>query len=414
MKSYKILALLHPRNWLVFFIAILFYSPISINALNVGSKPIDIVFSDLVCSFLCFFYIVKIIFFKTNYKEIRNFLIIVYALLFFFCLASLGFIEKGNSVIFFSFIKYVKIFVAIIAGMGLARLCSIEDFWKMSVWAAGGVILILLYSQLIIKGNISPRWGEMFLIFKVYGFPNSSASYLIILFMYIITAWMFYRKLIYAFIASLAAAFMILSLSRSAIIVLIIFIALFFAIGTPLKKVLMTSLVLLFVVGGMSLVMKQSGSLEIVQDALKGRYVRTFESDDISSGRFEIARETIALVYQRPLTGFFFDSFDNYHYGHSTPHNQYLEALFKTGIIGFVVYFSVIIIFLRLISHRMKSIMVTTISRSLTIGLFCTLFALSAGNFTQPNFTYSQTGNVIFLTIGFLAYAMPKKESDYP
>ena len=377
-----------------------------------SGKPIDLVFSDFVCVALFCFYIVRVVLRNISKPELHDFAIIAFALWLFFAMVSAGFMETTNYGVFLTFAKYAKVFIALIAGMGLARLYRIEDFWKLSVVATAVVTLLLLYSQIVITGSLHPRWGRTFLGFNVYGFPNSPASYYLILVMYMTTAWLIKRKYTYLVLSPIAAAFMILSLSRIALIVLSLFLVSFVTFEMNLRKTLKAVFVFGVVVVCMLFVMQYLDSLESAKDALVARYEKTFKGDDLTGGRADIALETLALVSRRPFAGYLFDSFDKYQRGHATPHNQYLEALFKTGILGFIVYFFVFLVFLKGVINKMKAYHHLQELKLVYIGFICVLFALSVGNLSQPNFTYSQTGNVVFLTLGYLAYARSGDESS--
>lgn len=387
--------------------AIFFYTPVAMTFIQVGTKPVDFVLSDLLVAILIFYYIPLIFYRKISSFESQIFILIIGVTLFFILLGLFGTLETGTLLPLFSATKYTKVFFALLAGMGFAHLCAVDDFWRLSTRAAVIIVALLLFSQIVITGNLAPRWGEMFLGAHVYGFPNSFATYCVVLLMLVIAAWTNQRKLYLSFVAVIAAGFVVMSLSRSGMVALFFGILAFFAVGMSWQKLLKFLMIsFVFLCCGW-FIMHSTGSLKQVESSLNARFARTFEKKDPSSGRIDIAAEALNLVADKPLLGYHFDSFSKYHEGHDSTHNQYLEAFFKTGLLGFFVYFFIILLLCYIILRKMQLRFFSFVSRRYIIAFMCSLFAISAGNLTQPNFTYSQTGNVIFFTLGFLVLARP-------
>lgn len=386
--------------------AIMFYAPLSVSLATIAGKPVDIVFSDVVVMVLVIMYFPILISRKVTKLEGQLLFLVVGALSFFLILAVIGYIETGNLTVILSSIKYEKAFLALLAGMFLSRVWTIEKFWKISITAILIIVFALSYSQFFQMGSFSPRWGEMLLGMPIYGYPNSSASYFLIYVSFLCVA-LFRGGSSKLFIVGviLSSLFMLMSLSRSAFVVLTLFFMLM-CLKLISFRLLLKLFVALVCIGTLVITMlSSSDSYKSTLSAFETRWDRTFSSEDGSSGRIDIAMETIDLIAEKPFFGYHFDSFSNYQYEYSTPHNQYLEAIFKTGFLGFVVYFFIFFVFVWVAFCRAKNPKYGYINR---VSVTCFMFALTAlliGNITQPNFTYSQTGNVVFLVLGFLSGA---------
>ncbi|MEH6467145.1 MAG: O-antigen ligase family protein, partial [Porticoccus sp.] len=285
-------------------------------------------------------------------------------------------------------------------------------FWNVSSFASFFVVLGLCFSQFIQLGSLTPRWGSVLFGMPVYGFPNSVASYYVLFVMFSVVACIRGQgTLKYGITALIVMMFMLMSLSRAAVAVLLIFLMMqsffwFSARGLiKLVSLLFVLILVVFVVIASRDVLLVNQDVSVITGALENRWDRTFSSGDPTSGRVGIALETLSLVSEKPVFGYKFDSFSNYHSGHETPHNQYLEALFKTGLLGASVYFFTLFVFVWVLLSRTLVSGVTRVERRSAICFVFALAALIVGNLAQPNFTYSQTGNVVFFVLGFFSLA---------
>jgi O-antigen ligase len=136
-------------------------------------------------------------------------------------------------------------------------------------------------------------------------------------------------------------------------------------------------------------------------DLVQRRVEQTLEGGDPLSGRGNIWEETLALCAERPLLGYSFEAYSRYSF-YDTPHQQYLEVLYKTGGLGLTLY-GVMLIAMglglwHLARHAPRRSEVDFMIR----GVLATLAAALLGNLSQPNLTYSVTGNCLFLMVGLL------------
>jgi O-antigen ligase len=138
-----------------------------------------------------------------------------------------------------------------------------------------------------------------------------------------------------------------------------------------------------------------------LKERVETRLERTIHSDDALSGRDEIWVETLELGSARPFFGYCFEPFSNYTF-YSTPHQQYLEILFKTGGIGLAVFLLFFGYAALLVVQLWRRFADDIVMGPATAAIAASLLAVCIGNLTQPNFTYSVTGNFQFFILGLL------------
>lgn len=101
------------------------------------------------------------------------------------------------------------------------------------------------------------------------------------------------------------------------------------ALKSP-RKIIITSIAVLF--GGIAVYiwMQSSGYLSVMLDRLTG--------GDVSTGRFDIWTSYMGYIEYSPLTFFFGDGLGAPYYKGSGPHNTYIESIFFIGIIGSIIF----------------------------------------------------------------------------
>lgn len=386
-------------------LACIFLAPIGLNVFNVGGKPIDVVFSDIVVILGVFAYFTHIFFYKFGKLEGQILFTTLFAIIFFLMLAAVGCLETGTLNPVLSAFKYVKPLLAIMLGLYVAKYITLCELWRLLTLASLFTLVGLIVGQALVKGSIIGRWGEYFFYFENYGFPNSAAQYYVLLEMFLISGIIFYKhKALYIASSVVLAAFIVLSLSRSGAVVVVIFIVMFFLMTLNTRQKISSIVVVLMLIPALALVsIKNKESFVVLKEGLGARIDRTVSSDDPLSGRFNIAKKGMGLVSEKPILGYKFDSFSNYNERHGTLHNQYIESLFKTGMIGTVIYFGLMFWLIYLAYKRLGSSYIGRNDKECIKLMLFALFCLFIGNLTQPNFTYSQTGNLVFFLLGFVA-----------
>lgn len=239
---------------------------------------------------LVFAYVVYFFTNKIRQSEVQILTLLLLALFFHLCLAWLGTLDTGSLVPLLSAFKYVKVFLAAIAGMCVARLLAAEDFWQIGAIASFVVLVCLCVTQFILLGNFNPRWGSSILGFDVYGFPNSAASYYIVLALFPAVALLQSRYVfLNAAIFLMTGLFAVMSLSRSAVAVLLVFILLLSLSMVSIKYLVRISSAFLVLIPAIFFIVYQGVVEEYIPeeigDSLSKRWDRTFSSSDPTSGR---------------------------------------------------------------------------------------------------------------------------------
>jgi O-antigen ligase len=93
---------------------------------------------------------------------------------------------------------------------------------------------------------------------------------------------------------------------------------------------------------------------------------------------------------------------------HGTPHNQYLEVWFKTGLVGLLWYLSIIVLGAARVWKSRTFLSEDLCPKSLYVMLVLVLVS----NFAQPNLSYSPTGNLVFLIFGVFAI-LPRRGTSH-
>jgi O-antigen ligase len=156
----------------------------------------------------------------------------------------------------------------------------------------------------------------------------------------------------------------LLTFSRGGIVALILVVLLYMLLANFSKKVKMMTLSLLCLVG-----LYTSGSfLQIDFNQIIYSRINDFTTDG-GSGRFELWGQALDYFMSRPIFGIgAFNFSDYYAFEHNKilyVHNTYLEVLVESGIIGFLFYFSsllmLVITFFRTKLHKEKPYIVLTL-----------------------------------------------------
>jgi O-antigen ligase len=188
--------------------------------------------------------------------------------------------------------------------------------------------------------------------------------------------------------AGVASLVVVMSLSRSSMVCLTVFYAVLL-LRSRLR--LHHKLLLVASVGGalFYLVSHFTGA----ESALMARANRTFASEDATSGRLSIWRMTLPLIARHPWFGYGFEPFSHFSSTFDTPHNQYLELLYKGGL-------TVLVTFLGPVFFACRRALA---SREAVEPIFgALLLGVLVSNITQPNLTYAPTASFLFFWWGAL------------
>ncbi len=369
-----------------FFIGIAtLFLPINITIATIGSKPVDIVLSDLLllCLFPVFFL------FNRNCRSVHlvyfTLALLVYTS---YCLLSIltyQIVSDGGAVAVASFLRSLRAFFLFFVGFYFYEKMG----RKIYLWSA--IMAVVLTMSLIVSDMLfnvrwpAPRWGGNLYSLEVYGFPNSPAFFYIIVASVLLYAVSIGGRLAVLSAISLLIMMCIIVLvgSRNAIacLALLFFVLAFMRLLSYRYAIFMAP----FLVGAFYYI----ATSDIDMHLLTSKFHRSF-SEGVLYGRESVWEDVMSLVMERPLMGYGYDPLtDNYQF-HGTAHNQYIEYVYKMGFFGFVfisvLWFSTVRPIWKASNLEGKSKEDTFLKYILASFGVC-LFS----NFFQPNLTYSVT-----------------------
>ena len=254
------------------------------------------------------------------------------------------------------------------------------------------------------------EWGKYLFEFELSGYPNMPMSFYAVMVPLLLSSADITKNRILQLIGwglAVAAALIVVgSLSRSSTMALIIATS-FYLAWTGRQALLVGSFVvvcLISIVGfGLFAALQDTYVVAVLTERVQDRIDRSMESDDPSSGRYEIWQIAIELCAEKPVFGYFFESFSRYVSEFDTPHQQYLEILYKCGGVGLGLYGALLVSFLMVTRRLLK---LTVIGAPAWYRLHAAtgmLIGVLIGNLTQPNLTYSLTGNMVFMLFGMFS-----------
>lgn len=331
-------------------------------------------------------------------------------ILFGLLVAGVSCISDGDTLRVISAIKFLKPIMFVFAGIAIA--CQREP---IDVMRAISLSLVCLVTLLGISTILEPsfpygRWGQRMFFSEapIYGFPNMSQSFFAATGPLILALGDSENKKSLYLVSRIAFACVALlvigSMSRSSSIVLGITLIIYLTCTgrTALAAILVGCALGLVAIGTAAANLLPDNYIVLaLQEKIEARVDRTFDGGDAFSGRPEIWRSAAELIFERPIFGYGFESFSN-HATHDTPHQQYLEMLYKFGGVGFLLYIVLISIGLK----RCIQLQSESPRRSDKFYFLGAFIAFSCGvligNMTQPNLTYSLTGNFMFFGLGLI------------
>lgn len=400
--------------WLYILAGVMIW-PIHWTATTVGDKPIDLMISDLLVLLMPFTYL----FTRTTPtksqmkwvgKPIKSYTItpslalifIVYAT----TLAGIGLGLSGEMIRLYSAFKLAKPIGFVLLGMLIGAWSDPLEFVDIVGRVYGVLVAITMFFT--VTGSEFPlgEWGKYIFEMELSGYPNSPMSFYAVLVPLLLASvdsskWSF-APLIGWGLAFCAGLIILGSMSRSSALALIVGVILYLALTGRVTFLVSSFLVMLVlsVIGfGLFSMLKQTEMVSVLMDRVQTRIDRSTEDEDPSSGRFQIWGTAIELWTERPAFGYMFESFSRYSTV-DTPHQQYLEVLHKCGGIGLILYMGLLISCFMATRRLLRMAARRTPAWYQLHGLSGMLFGVMIGNLTQPNLTYSLTGNLVFLLFG--------------
>lgn len=370
-----------------------------------GDKPITITYS-IVCLL-----VIPLALAGGRHFNRQSFLVLL-MLSYFPILAALGSLfHLGSTSSIFSGMSFSIVFIHILVGDWFFRTYGFSGFRKAAAILAG-IIAVLLISDVLLGSfprgcSYQGRWGGCFGNFTLYGYPNSSSTFLAILSPVFIFSFLTNRNLTWRFfhgaILLLLSFIILLSLSRSASVVLLV---VFYFTFLQLRPLIALTLVPLSI-GGILFFTRAYWSDALLTRGLLLRIEAAISNGDISGGRFDIWADTIKIVSKSPVFGTAFQPFSQYsEYG--TVHQQYLEVLFKSGILGFAIYFG-LLAYLYVGFKRSEFYLKSQHPKELAICVNSFTAAILLGALFQPILTYQPLGALVFFLFGAVIAAKTTK-----
>ncbi|HDY7637098.1 TPA: O-antigen ligase family protein [Vibrio vulnificus] len=391
-------------NSMIRLFPILIILPVAINIFSVSGKPVYFVLSDI-CFFV--FPLVMLLGFKRfdgnkHTLETKSLLILVVISVFVMVVIGvIGSIRLGGDYLpIISSVRLMKSHFFFVIGVYLALHIRSDNLLRIFRITSLLVVSIFVFSD-VIWGNFPyPRLGGLFFNSEVYGFPNSSAVFYSVFFASIVNGLINSKSkimtLVYALASITLIAIITATLSRAGMLNVILFMLLMlFSGGKGYKFIFIISVISIF-----SLTSYLMINFPDLLVGLESKFDKFDDNQDLSNGRFDIWIHALDLFSQKPILGYFFEPFSNYSL-HDTPHNQYIELLYKVGFIGLVAYLLPAMYAL----FKLKSSNASYYSdaklgelRLITIAL---VVCILVTNNVQPNLSYTPTGVLIYFLLGF-------------
>ena len=383
--------------------------PISLHLGTFSGKPVDLVYSDFLITIgVIYFLVVSARGIQVNRTEKELLRLSSLVFIFFVVLALAHILFRSGSISWLvSSFKFSKNFLAVYLAFYYFNASKIDltEFLKISARVASVIVLIIFLSQVVFSGNFpSPRWGGYFLGLDVYGFPNSPAVYYVLLFSLVFSGLTnsdkSSSKLFYGITLLIVTMIIFFTLSRAAILTLFFFLLLILLGSAAIRvKVFILVVVSILLVGSLIYM----DVLLNLLDTLILKFSRTLGGDQALSGRGSIWKSAIDLIYQKPLFGYGFESFSTYYIGHDTTHQQYLEVMYKAGLLGFCVY---IFFYFRLYLHVkiLSRIALSKVEQNFSNTVLIAFVSILISNLSQPTLNYSIAGNALVFYLAILSF----------
>ena len=317
------------------------------------------------------------------------------------------------------------------ASTEVSRIVSAVKFIKPMTFVLLGTYLAMIFPPLLLLRRMAtifalivlatmgtafthpyfPRcaWGQFLFAWEIYGYPNGPMTFYGVMVPLLIaaadveqrrTVRLFYRGTTFV-----AILLVISSLSRSSTIAMTVAVS-FHLIATGRAHIPIFTAVLaaLFGMAGVGLMRMETDveAITFLQNAVHRRLTQTVEGDDPLSGRGGIWMLALELSANKPVFGYAFETFARYSRVYDTPHQQYLEVLFKTGIIGAALYLWMLISGIFGLWHLFRHAPPRSPAAYQVSALLGTLIGTMVGNMSQPNLSYSLLGNTLLLMLGLV------------
>ena len=406
--------------WLWVVAAVVIW-PVHSTAATVANKPIELLSSDLLIVLMPLVYMLVASPVKRqqvqdvnrklhSYKPLQALALIFIA--YGATLAAVGLGLSGETMRLFSAFKLVKPVAFVFLGVLLGSWTCPLEFLGVLGRVYGAVVALTLFCTVTAPEFPFGEWGKTIFEFDVSGYPNSAMSFYACLVPLLLSSVDGSKDKIIKIagwsLAACSALIIVGSMSRSSTIALVLGVSIYLCLTgrTPQLIAFFIAITILVVVGfGLFSAFKDTDFVSVLTNRIQQRVERSTESDDPTSGRMELWQLAIELWMERPVFGYMFESFSRYSGEFDTPHQQYLEILHKCGGLGLLIYVSMLVSCLVLTRKLVRLTKPRSMAWYQLHSMTAMMLGLMIGNLTQPNLTFSLTGNMVFLTFGCLCSA---------
>jgi O-antigen ligase len=399
----------HIGTWLIAIAAVY---PVAIRLTDMGGKPVDAVLSDALYLLILLTPPRKLL---TIPKGVDLRILATVRISAFACIAyslGLSLVGYATSTEFsrvVSAIKFVKPMTFVLLGTYLAMIFPPVLLLKRMGAVFGVIVLATMGTAIMHPAFPRCAWGQGLFGYETYGYPNAPMTFYGVMLPLLIAAADCERRrtlrLIYRGATFVGIILVVASLSRSSTISMVVAMTIYlFATGRGYIPVATAVAAAVFAVAGVGLMRIETNidAVEFLQGAVERRLLQTFEGEDALSGRGGIWLLAVELASRKPVFGYMFEPFNHYSAIYDTAHQQYLEVLYKTGMLGLALYLWVLGSGAAGIWHLTRNAESRSPAWYLLWGALAALLGTMVGCLSQPNLTYSLTGNTLFLMLGML------------
>ena len=384
--------------------------PIAIRISEMGGKPVDLVFSDFL--FLLVVLTPPRTFLTipegTDLKKLAAIRLIAAAcVLYGLGLSLLGYAASTELSRIVSAVKFVKPVTFVLLGAYLAMIFPPLLLLRRITTVFALVVLATLGTALANPAFPRCGWGRFLFAWETYGYPNAPMTFYGVMVPMLAAAVDVQQRRAFRVLFRLATVVCILlvvaSLSRSSTISMTVGLS-FYLFSTSRGHIPVAAVVVgvVFALAGVGLMKLETDidAINFLQSAIDRRLTQTVDSDDPFAGRVGIWMHALELCSEKPVLGYAFEPFSRYSNYFDTPHQQYLEILYKTGLVGGVLYLSMLGSGLIGLWHLVSRTEPRSAQSYLMRALLAAFVGTLVGNFSQPNLSYSLTGNTLFFMVG--------------
>lgn len=390
--------------------------PIHFTVANVGGRPVELVLSDFLFVLIPVAYLllrsepagaqptaVAPAALKPRLTPILALICLAYIVV----VVGVGFAQSRETLRLYSALKLAKPIGFVFLGMILcARSNPVE---VIGIFSRSYAVLVGLTCVFTLADPNFPtsQWGSKFFQFEISGYPNSAMTFFAVLVPLLLAAADSSRQRAQRFVgwglAIFSALIVIGSMSRSSTLALFFSTGIYLALTGRWKHLAVSAVVFAVLsVIGLGLIDPGGKKAALSRSAVEERNLKYKEEYDPSNGRFEIWRFVLLMAREKPVFGYQFEPLSRYGGEVETPHQQYLEILYKCGGVGLLIYGALLLSCLNDTRRLLRLTHTGSVAWYQLYAIAGMMIGVLIGNMTQSNLTYSLTGNLVFLIFGCL------------